>query len=149
MPGLACSARRSPWQPLAFQPPPGRGMSFLFPIFQVNLWAILVRVSCPAQQHDARPGRLGTSVGLRNGAISALNELAGRGLQLPASVVPSPTGVKLAESIRESCFALRAPPDDLPSPREPLASSWLPAAFTPVSALTSEPFPWTECPGRR
>ena len=68
-----------------------------------------------------RQARKARDVDWTNEAISALNELAGRGLQLPANVEPSSTGVKLVESIRESCFALGAPPDDLLSPQGALS----------------------------
>ena len=68
-----------------------------------------------------RQARKARDVDWTNEAISALNELAGRGLQLPANVGPSSTGVKLVESIRESCFALGAPPDDLLSPQGALS----------------------------
>ena len=80
--------------------------------------------SCPRQLSRTtarRQARKARDIDWTNEAISALNELAGHGLQLPASVVPSSTGVKLAESIRESCFSLGAPPDDLPSPQGALS----------------------------
>ena len=68
-----------------------------------------------------RQARKARDIDWTNEAISALNELAGRGLRLPDSVVPSSTGVKLAQSIRDSCFALGAPPSDLPSPQGALS----------------------------
>ena len=68
-----------------------------------------------------RQARKARDIDWTNEAISALNELAGRGLQVPASVELFSTVVKLAESIRESCFAIGAPPDDLLSPQGALS----------------------------